>query len=444
MKTLRILALSVLAACVLRAQPTPPTPDTSTLTTNGSNQIQQSFIVGSGKSITINGGSLALGYTTIATAAGTTTLTVSSTPLQYFTGSTTQTVKLPVTSTLLQGQSYTVVNNSTGAVTVQSSGANTITILAGNTSATFTCILTSGTTASSWQALPAAVIVASGKALTVSNSLTLAGTDGTTMTFPGTSATIARTDAANTFTGHQTIEGVTSTGATGTGNLVFATAPTLGAVTATSVNGNTLTAGTYTLTGTAAKTLTFNNSLTFAGTDGTTMTFPGVSGTVDTIAGTQTLTNKTFDTASNTFNFNGNTMSGGSVTGGTYESFLPILVATKSVTMLTAATPASLGTVVLPAGITRWMTTTSTSLYCYAETASGTLAAGTIQVRTAAAGGGTQLWGTLTPPASAGTITTQLGSSNSMQTATTLFLWQTGNSANTGTISLYFLIYPAL
>ena len=46
------------------------------------------------------------------------------------------------------------------------------------------------------------------------------------MTFPSTSATIARTDAANTFTGHQTIEGVTSTGATGTGNFVFSASPT--------------------------------------------------------------------------------------------------------------------------------------------------------------------------------------------------------------------------
>jgi hypothetical protein len=43
-----------------------------------------------------------------------------------------------------------------------------------------------------------------GKTLTANNSLTLAGTDSTTMTFPTTSATIARTDAAQTFTGTQT------------------------------------------------------------------------------------------------------------------------------------------------------------------------------------------------------------------------------------------------
>lgn len=42
------------------------------------------------------------------------------------------------------------------------------------------------------------------KTLTVNNSLTLAGTDATVMTFPATNATIARTDAAQTFTGDQT------------------------------------------------------------------------------------------------------------------------------------------------------------------------------------------------------------------------------------------------
>ena len=78
------------------------------------------------------------------------------------------------------------------------------------------------------------VIVAPGKTLTVNNSLTLAGTDGTTMTFPATSASIARTDASQSFTGLQTfLNGIasttgnysgqiTSTVATGTAPLVIA------------------------------------------------------------------------------------------------------------------------------------------------------------------------------------------------------------------------------
>jgi hypothetical protein len=72
--------------------------------------------------------------------------------------------------------------------------------------------------------------ITNAKTLAVSNTLTLAGTDGQTMTFPATSATIARTDAANTFTGHQTVEGVTSTGATGTGKFVFDTAPQISTI----------------------------------------------------------------------------------------------------------------------------------------------------------------------------------------------------------------------
>lgn len=90
------------------------------------------------------------GYTTTATAAGTTTLTVASTETQYFTGSTTQTVKLPVVSTLVLNQKFTIVNNSSGIVTVQSSGANNIKAMAASTVAIYTCILTSGTTAASW------------------------------------------------------------------------------------------------------------------------------------------------------------------------------------------------------------------------------------------------------------------------------------------------------
>lgn len=90
------------------------------------------------------------GYTTTATAAGTTTLVVGSTQQQYFTGTTTQTLVLPVTSTLVLGFSYIVTNNSTGVVTVQSSGANNILAQGAGTTAIYTVILTSGTTAASW------------------------------------------------------------------------------------------------------------------------------------------------------------------------------------------------------------------------------------------------------------------------------------------------------
>ncbi len=93
-----------------------------------------------------------------------------------------------------------------------------------------------------------------------------------------------------------------TTGTTST-NIVFSTSPTLvtptlGAATATSINGNTFTTGTYTLTGAAAKTLTFNNSITLTGTDATTMTFPTTTATIARTDAAQTFTGaQTFSSA---------------------------------------------------------------------------------------------------------------------------------------------------
>lgn len=53
----------------------------------------------------------------------------------------------------------------------------------------------------------ATLTISEGKTLAATHSITLAGTDSTTMTFPSTSATIARTDASQTFTGTQTFNG---------------------------------------------------------------------------------------------------------------------------------------------------------------------------------------------------------------------------------------------
>ena len=101
--------------------------------------------------VTVEGAPVVIeGYTTTATAAGTTTLTVASTRQQFFTGTSTQTVTLPVTSTLVLGQTFLVRNLSTGIVTVNSSGANVVLAIPSLTTAIFTCILTSGTTAASW------------------------------------------------------------------------------------------------------------------------------------------------------------------------------------------------------------------------------------------------------------------------------------------------------
>ncbi len=74
-------------------------------------------------------------------------------------------------------------------------------------------------------ATSASLTIADGKTLTASNTLTLVGTDSTVMTFPSTSASIARTDAANAFTGVQTVAATTATPAAGStaARLLFGT-----------------------------------------------------------------------------------------------------------------------------------------------------------------------------------------------------------------------------
>jgi hypothetical protein len=59
-------------------------------------------------------------------------------------------------------------------------------------------------------ATSATLTIADGKTLTASNSLTLAGTDATTMTFPSSSATVAGLGIAQSFTAKQTFTGATA------------------------------------------------------------------------------------------------------------------------------------------------------------------------------------------------------------------------------------------
>ena len=89
-------------------------------------------------------------YATTATSTTAVTLTVASAAQQYFTGNVNQTIILPVASTLVLGQSFTIVNNSRAIITVESSGANVVQAIASGNYAIFTCILTSGTDATSW------------------------------------------------------------------------------------------------------------------------------------------------------------------------------------------------------------------------------------------------------------------------------------------------------
>jgi hypothetical protein len=150
--------------------------------------------------------------------------------------------------------------------------------------------------------------VADGKTLTASNTLTLTATDGSTLAI-GTGGTLGSNAytstayapaASPTITGHATIEGVTATGATGTGKFVFDGTPTLvtpvlGAATGTSITvSGALSSGTQqsaqgslvlnnTAAGAFATTIKSSNSATAAVTY-TLPTAVGASGTVLTDA----------------------------------------------------------------------------------------------------------------------------------------------------------------
>ncbi len=137
--------------------------------------------------------------------------------------------------------------------------------------------------------------VADGKTLTASNTLTFTGTDSSSVAFGGggTVAYIGNKLSVFAATTSAELAGVISD-ETGSGSLVFAdsptfTTPTLGAATATSINGLTITSSTGTLTITNGKTFTTSSTLTLAGTDGSTLNI-GSGGTLGTAAYTSAST----------------------------------------------------------------------------------------------------------------------------------------------------------
>ena len=143
------------------------------------------------------------GMSTIVTAADTTVLTVTSNQVQYFTGATTQTVTLPVVSTLYLGQTYVIVNGSTGLITVNSSGANPVVVVPAGSTATVRCVLLTGTTAASWNSQvasaappPASIawVAVSGttQAAAVDTGYILNNVAATTVTLPATAAVGSR------------------------------------------------------------------------------------------------------------------------------------------------------------------------------------------------------------------------------------------------------------
>lgn len=125
------------------------------------------------------------------------------------------------TDIALYVQSTTTFNSTVNAYDSVLSGADSdVTVTGTNSCTLFNCTLVNGTTSGTVVYAGTQVVsklngntitkgtgvltLAAGKTLTANNTLTLAGTDATTQTFPTTSATIARTDSGQNFTGTQT------------------------------------------------------------------------------------------------------------------------------------------------------------------------------------------------------------------------------------------------
>lgn len=188
------------------------------------------------------------GFTSTVTSAGTTTLTAASIATQRFTGTTTQTVVLPDTTTLIAGWVYEIVNAATGALTVNSSGGNIVATVAAGSTAFVRCILASGTTAASWS-----VMLATGSA----SNLVVNPTGAVNQRgYVSGTATVS----ANQFTLDRWFVLVSGQSLTFTGTDAgrVMTAPAGGV--AQVFDGRNIAGGTYVMSWTGAATLTVNGT----------------------------------------------------------------------------------------------------------------------------------------------------------------------------------------
>jgi hypothetical protein len=134
-------------------------------------------------------------------------------------------------------------------------------------------------------ATAATITVLDNKVFTVNNTITLAGTDAQTYTFPSTSATIARTDAGQSFTGTNSFGALSNFGAiTVTSITALTNATTPNAAGGTTIGSASLPFSSYYVGGAA----TNNFQITGTATAARVMTLPDVTSATFVVAGTST------------------------------------------------------------------------------------------------------------------------------------------------------------
>ena len=226
-----------------------------------------------------------MGFTTTATAAGTTVLTNTSSYYQIFTGATTQTITLPVTSTLQTGWTFHICNNSTGALTVNSSGANLVLSVIAGTTVMFTCIGTTLTTAADWEAGYTDFSTATGTGSVVLGTAPTITTLTAAGAFTASGTTTNYTISAQT-SGLITVGGTAGTGIITLGQSTVSQTTNIQAGATASASTKTLNIGTGGLTGSTT-------TIAIGSTFGTTITLNGtVNGTISNATNT-TITDDT-------------------------------------------------------------------------------------------------------------------------------------------------------
>jgi hypothetical protein len=328
--------------------------------TNANWTTSENWNIASGKTLKINNVTLLdtnapksmatlMGYTSTATASGTTTLTNTSSCYQQFTGTLTQTVVLPVTSTLIRGWTFHVVNNSTGNVTVNSSGGNQVIVVIPGTTAMVTCIGTTLTTAADWEAGLTDFSTYTGTGGVVLNtSPVIAGTLTTATVTTLNNNPITITESAHATSRRASIQvgqswevgqdsdtnGVKDFyiyGGTGTQSRKFSISPTTGTISGSFASSNAIFFGDGSdgnVTITTATTLSrdmFYNNLTISGASGRLQTngyrvfVAGVLDVTAAVANAISHNNSTFAASPGT---NGGTPGAG--TGGTETTLGPL------------------------------------------------------------------------------------------------------------------------